>query len=47
LREEEQQKQLEQKEAAFLDLILRAYRAEKTGKLGCSAISVSLKPFSG
>lgn len=30
LREVEQQKQLEQKEAAFLDLILRAYRAEKT-----------------
>jgi len=30
LREEERQKQLEEKEAAFLDLILRAYRAEKT-----------------
>ena len=30
LREEEQQKQLEEKEAAFVDLILRAYRAEKT-----------------
>jgi adenine-specific DNA-methyltransferase len=30
LREEEQQKQLEEKEEAFLDLILRAYRAEKT-----------------
>jgi len=30
LREAEQQKQLEEKEAAFLDLILRAYRAEKT-----------------
>jgi adenine-specific DNA methylase len=30
LREEERQKQLEAKEAAFLDLILRAYRAEKT-----------------
>jgi DNA modification methylase len=30
LREAEQQKQLEGKEAAFLDLILRAYRAEKT-----------------
>jgi DNA modification methylase len=30
LREAEQQKQLQQKEAAFLDLILRAYRAEKT-----------------
>jgi DNA modification methylase len=30
LREEEQQKQREEKEAAFLDLILKAYRAEKT-----------------
>ena len=30
LREAEQQKQLEEKEAAFLDLILSAYRAEKT-----------------
>lgn len=30
LREAEQQKQLEEREAAFLDLILRAYRAEKT-----------------
>jgi len=30
LRVAEQQKQLEEKEAAFLDLILRAYRAEKT-----------------
>ena len=30
LREAEQQKQLEQKEAAFVALILRAYRAEKT-----------------
>ena len=30
LREVEQQKQLEEKEAAFLDLILRAYRAEPT-----------------
>lgn len=29
LREEAQRKQLEEKEAAFLDLILRAYRAEK------------------
>jgi adenine-specific DNA-methyltransferase len=29
LREEEQRKQVEEKEAAFLDLILRAYRAEK------------------
>jgi DNA modification methylase len=30
LRQTEQQKQLEEKEAAFVDLILRAYRAEKT-----------------
>ncbi len=30
LRQAEQQKQLEEKEAAFVDLILRAYRAEKT-----------------
>lgn len=30
LREAEQQKQLEEKEAAFVDLILRAYRAERT-----------------
>ena len=30
LREAEQQKQLAEKEAAFVDLILRAYRAEKT-----------------
>jgi DNA modification methylase len=30
LRETEQQKQLEEKEAAFIDLILRAYSAEKT-----------------
>jgi DNA modification methylase len=30
LRKEEQRKQIEEKEAAFLDLILRAYRAEKT-----------------
>jgi hypothetical protein len=30
LRETEQQKQLEEKEAAFIDLILKAYRAEKT-----------------
>ena len=30
LREAEQQKQLEEKEAAFVDLILRAYSAEKT-----------------
>jgi len=35
LREAEQQKQLEQKEAAFLDLILRAYRAEKTAGFAC------------
>lgn len=31
LRQAERQKQLEEKEAAFVDLILRAYRAEKTG----------------
>jgi len=30
LREAEKQKQLEEKEAAFVDLILRAYRAERT-----------------
>ena len=30
LREAEQQKQLAEKEAAFVDLILRAYRAERT-----------------
>lgn len=30
LREEEQRKQIEEKESAFVDLILRAYRAEKT-----------------
>ena len=30
LREEEQRRQLQAKEAAFLDLILKAYRAEKT-----------------
>jgi adenine-specific DNA-methyltransferase len=30
IREAEQRKQLEEKEAAFVDLILRAYRAEKT-----------------
>jgi SAM-dependent methyltransferase len=35
LREEEQQKQLLQKEAAFLDLILRAYRAEKVAQFEC------------
>ncbi|MCD6486102.1 MAG: site-specific DNA-methyltransferase, partial [Syntrophobacterales bacterium] len=34
LREEQQQKQIEEKEAAFLDLILRAYRAEKTEGFG-------------
>jgi adenine-specific DNA-methyltransferase len=33
LREEEQRKQLEEKEAAFLDLILKAYKAEKTDGL--------------
>jgi DNA modification methylase len=35
LREEEQKKQLEEKEAAFLDLILRAYRAEKVENFAC------------
>ena len=35
LREEEQRKQLEEKEAAFLDLILRAYRAEKVENFAC------------
>ncbi|MFH0939447.1 MAG: site-specific DNA-methyltransferase [Planctomycetota bacterium] len=35
LREAEQQKQLEEKESAFLDLILRAYRAEKTTGFAC------------
>ena len=35
LREEEQQKQMEEKEAAFLGLILRAYRAEKTTGFNC------------
>ena len=35
LREAEQQKQMEEKEAAFLDLILRAYRAEKTTGFAC------------
>ncbi|MCP4700374.1 MAG: site-specific DNA-methyltransferase, partial [Gammaproteobacteria bacterium] len=34
LREEQQQKQIEEKEAAFLDLILHAYRAEKTTGFG-------------
>ncbi len=33
LREAEQQKQLEEKETAFVDLLLRAYRAEKTDGL--------------
>ena len=33
LREAKQQKQLEEKEVAFVDLILRAYRAEKTDGL--------------
>lgn len=35
LREAEQQKQLEEKEAAFLELILKAYRAEKTDGFAC------------
>ena len=35
LREEEQRKQIEEKEAAFLDLILRAYRAEKVENFAC------------
>jgi len=35
LREEEQREQLEEKEAAFLDLILRAYRAEKVENFAC------------
>lgn len=35
LREEEQQKQLAEKEAAFLELILKAYRAEKVEQFGC------------
>ncbi|MFA4986568.1 MAG: site-specific DNA-methyltransferase [Candidatus Brocadiia bacterium] len=35
LREEEQRKQVEAKETAFLDLILRAYRAEKTTGFEC------------
>ena len=34
LREEDQRKQLEEKEAAFLALILRAYGAEKTEGFG-------------
>jgi len=35
LREEEQRKQQEEKESAFLDLILKAYRAEKTTGFAC------------
>lgn len=35
LREAEQQKQLQEKEADFLELILRAYRAEKTDGFTC------------
>jgi adenine-specific DNA-methyltransferase len=35
LREAEQNKQMEEKEAAFLDLILRAYCAEKTTGFSC------------
>lgn len=35
LREEEQQKQLAQKEVAFVDLILSAYKAEKTTGFSC------------
>ena len=35
LREEEQRRQLEEKEAAFLELILRAYGAEKTAGFTC------------
>jgi DNA modification methylase len=35
LREEEQRRQIEQKEAAFLDLILRAYKAEKVENFAC------------
>jgi len=35
LREAEQQKQMEEKEAAFVDLILHAYRAEKTEGFPC------------
>ncbi len=34
LREQEQQKQIEEKEAAFVNLILRAYRAEETTGFG-------------
>lgn len=35
LREEQKQQQLAAKEAAFLDLILRAYRAEKVAQFAC------------
>ena len=35
LREEEQQKQLAEKEAAFVELILKAYRAERVEQFGC------------
>jgi adenine-specific DNA-methyltransferase len=35
LREEEQRRQVEEKEAAFLGLILRAYRAEKVEQFEC------------
>jgi len=37
LREAEQQKQLAEKESAFVDLILRAYRAERTDSMPSSA----------
>jgi DNA modification methylase len=35
LREAEQRKQIEEKEAAFVELILKAYRAEKTDGFAC------------
>ena len=35
LREEQRQRQIEEKEAAFIDLILRAYRAEKVENFAC------------
>ncbi len=35
LREEEQLKQLQEKESAFVDLILKAYRAEKVENFAC------------
>ena len=49
LREEQKQKQLAAKEAAFLDLILRAYRAEKTDGFAtfhgkCAGRLVSIGP---